>query len=211
MITWFNLSKLPVGAKLVLVNSMTVNAQMVPVTIPAGTIVSIVEQGLNEIWSGLIVRVHDTRVAAALHYFQDEYDGTIIIAGPDPCDEPAWQKASPFNGEPRRARFWTYTNKGLVRIALRKGKALHHVEGGPDDEGYSYTSTTYSFDGDNVVVESHTRACDCDGPIERGHAIYARLRELAVIRNEDDTHSFPHWQELQAGWQRDTFAEQAGY
>lgn len=97
MITWFELSKLNVGASLVLAQDTVVNARCVLHTIPSGTVVTIEEQGLNEIWSGIVVRVCDTELADKLHYFQSEMDGTIMLSGPDPHDEAAWQRPSPFN------------------------------------------------------------------------------------------------------------------
>jgi hypothetical protein len=97
MITWFDLSKLPVGAKLVLREDRLVNASGITRHIPAGTAVEITENGLNEIWSGIIVRMLDQHVAAGLRYFQSEFDGQLIIDGPDPHEEAAWQMPSPFD------------------------------------------------------------------------------------------------------------------
>jgi hypothetical protein len=113
---------------------------------------------------------------------------------------------------PTTARFWVYTHKGLARIKLRKGQSLTHVEGGPTDDGYSYTSTTWSFDDDRIVLEWATKASDCDGPISRGGAQFALLAELKVLSHEECKHAFPAWQSCEdAGWQRDAFAEAAGY
>lgn len=113
---------------------------------------------------------------------------------------------------PTRARFWTHTDKGLVRITLRRDQSLTHVEGGRNDEGYSYTVTTYSFDGEKVMVEYATDARDCDGPISRGGKSFAFLDELAWVSSEDCQHAFPLWHSFKSDeWQRDAFAEAAGY
>lgn len=117
------------------------------------------------------------------------------------------------------ARFWVMTNKGYARVKLRKGQSLTHVEGGPDDEGYSYTSTTWSFDGDKVALEWCTQAKDCDGPIYRGSTLSCPLRDLESGWQDPDSIIpygaapvyFPKWVEAAPSWQRDPVAEAAGY
>ena len=109
------------------------------------------------------------------------------------------------------ARFWVCYGSSYVRIKLRKGQELACSEGGQTDEGFSYTGHSWSFDGEEVTYNTVTNASDCDGPISHGYSAFCKLDELKAIRNEDDTHSFPHWQERGKGWQRDHNAEAAGY
>lgn len=118
--------------------------------------------------------------------------------------------ARPFQSN-TTARFWVYLNDGIVRIKLRKGQELSWAEGGQTDEGFSYTGHCWSFDGEEVFYNIVTNACDCDGPISHGSSAFCKLRELAVIANEECTQAFPHWQQRGRGWQRDAYAEAAGY
>lgn len=120
------------------------------------------------------------------------------------------------------ARFWVVYGGGLaVKIKLRKGQTAYHVDGGPTDEGYSYTTRTWHFDGDGVSLTAFTDARDCDGRIQHHHESYCLLRELAAgycaanygsTEHDSDTYSlrFPRWMPVKAS-QRDFAAEAAGY
>lgn len=108
-------------------------------------------------------------------------------------------------------RFWDYVN-GPVRLALRDGQQLRHCEGGPTDEGYSWTAITWRIEEGFLVAESYTTARDCDGPIERRATVRAKLDELTAGRRDDDDGSiaYPKW-EATGSSQRDHYAEAAGY
>ena len=52
----------------------------------------------------------------------------------------------------RNARFWVYENGTDVKLTLRPGQALRHHTGGPDEEGWSSTLTTWEFPADENAI-----------------------------------------------------------
>ena len=111
----------------------------------------------------------------------------------------------------KNARFWTRHNGGHVQITLRPGQALEAHAGGPTDEGYSWTQTRWTLSDDTVTVEYHTHACDCDGPLDTAATLHCDLTDLASgYHCPDSGIRFPDWQHADT-WQRDCFAEAAGY
>lgn len=108
------------------------------------------------------------------------------------------------------ARFWFYVHSGLVRIKMREGQTLSWAEGGPTDDGYSYTGHVWRFENGGVYYSNNTAAVDCDGPISHGFQSFCPLDELGAISAEGCVQAFPHWRETDR-WQRDANAEAAGY
>ena len=47
----------------------------------------------------------------------------------------------------KTARFWEHTGNGWVKLSLKDGEAIELHEGGPHEEGYSYTYTVFERDG----------------------------------------------------------------
>ena len=123
------------------------------------------------------------------------------------------------------ARFWVNYGGGLsALVKIRKGESFSHVDGGLTDEGFDYTARTWTFDGDEVTVSWVNNARDCDGPISRYGTSFCPVADLQDgYRCPDDliypfAHNgvilpiiFPKWRERGRSWQRDTFAEAAGY
>lgn len=97
-------------------------------------------------------------------------------------------------------RFW---HEG-TKITLEPGQTLDHMTGGPDEEGYWFSSFTLSYkdDGTAVVMLLCSGGRDCDGHTEN-HAGYVWRQTT--------------WQERTAGFicvdkgQRDEYAEAANY
>jgi len=89
-------------------------------------------------------------------------------------------------------------------ITLEPGQRLSHTQGGPDDEGYWFSSWDlhYTEDGSAVILETCSGGRDCDGYLEH-NAGYVWKQTT--------------WRERTAGFvcvdrgQRDEYAEAAGY
>lgn len=122
----------------------------------------------------------------------------------------------------RNARFWYYVNDSWVKITLREGQALTHNTGGPTDEGYSYSSQTWTHTGAGVMLEWCCEARDCDGRFDRAGDSFCPLDSLAsrVLERYDDATGedvpdptcppVPEWKPGDS-YQRDYSAEAAGY
>lgn len=136
---------------------------------------------------------------------------------------------------PTVARFWDFHAGSLVRITLTPGRdrALT-TQGGPTEEGYSYTTTSWTLHADvrghaYVLKTTATEARDCDGRISREGQWKCYLPDLA--RGErahlwgrlvnDDGYcrrelrrgagpALPRWED-RGSTQRDYAAEAAGY
>lgn len=112
----------------------------------------------------------------------------------------------------KNARFFAYINGAPVKITLRDGEAVEHTEGGPTEEGWSYTNHLWSFVDGVLTCESATRALDCDGRIDHHHVMrcpQSQIRSGGI----DDRHVgvvYPAWHVAKSG-QRDYSAEAAGY
>jgi len=115
---------------------------------------------------------------------------------------------------PVNARFWVLVNDGWVRLSLGVGQVLEHTEGGPHDEGYSYTGTAWKREGhgrEGFVDVSHTtRSRDCDGPLDTYSNAQCRVDALEDHPSFDGEVPVPDWEKV-SSYQRDYFAEAMGY
>jgi hypothetical protein len=96
--TWFELARdLKPGSRVKFVTSWDIFPECI---VPAGTLGTVKDTGLNEIWGGLLIIPDDEAVRAALK----EWDGEIQLGyneGLDPgvedaSTDPAWQAESPL-------------------------------------------------------------------------------------------------------------------
>lgn len=99
------------------------------------------------------------------------------------------------------ARFWVYWNGGWVKLTLRRGETVTLYECHSTDEGYAFRREDFSYYGTSVQRTVISGGSDCDGPIEH-HAEYS----CPVTKSMGQ----PEWQE-HTRWQRDAYAEAAGY
>jgi hypothetical protein len=106
------------------------------------------------------------------------------------------------------ARFWHY-HVGAVLIKLEAGQTVTHSSGGQTDEGYSWATNTYSFDGKTVTCEWSTDSRDCDGRYTSSGTSYCPLARLGGGYREDEI-AYPAWEPGDAR-QRDYSAEAMGY
>jgi hypothetical protein len=109
-------------------------------------------------------------------------------------------------------RFEIYIH-GWTKIGLRDGQRIEHTEGGPTDEGYSYTTLILERDGDAILRSEITQARDCDGRIDFYHESIAFIHDsYQTIEHSGKVHStrVPNWKDVEHS-QRDYEAEKAGY
>lgn len=106
-------------------------------------------------------------------------------------------------------RFWAWVNGGWVKLSLLPREALSHREGGPCEEGYDVTWTTWEHEGTGVFRSTFRDARDCDGRITREYDDFADAGSLAAVRADDGTMR-PDWHELECQ-SRDYAAEAMGY
>ena len=104
------------------------------------------------------------------------------------------------------ARFWTWWNGDWVKLTLRPGEVVLLYESHETDEGYSFQEERFEHDGDSLIRESASGGRDCDGPITYHSVCECRLSNLPQAAEPE----CPPWARLNA-WQRDTYAEMAGY
>lgn len=114
-------------------------------------------------------------------------------------------------GYTQAARFWTWLNDGWVRVTLYPGESLSWSHGERTDEGYSCHGETFAYDertGD-IANEYTAWGRDCDGPYQSGAARHCHLSQLTADEPDPGIMA-PAWQRGHA-WQRDAYAEAAGY
>lgn len=115
------------------------------------------------------------------------------------------------------ARFWTWHNNGWCKLTLRPLQSLTTNEGGPTDEGYSYTSTTWTHAGPFVLCEWSDQCRDCDGSFDTSGSAQCPLDALKATEcpRDDCTEKgvpilCPDWQKISSS-QFDYAAAAAGY
>ena len=111
------------------------------------------------------------------------------------------------------ARFWEFVNGDAVKLTLKPGQTLEHYQGGRTDEGWQSTATTWSLDADGRMLrrEITSDGADCDGRLTSGcdsiapadPAGFVPMYYTPQLRR-------PDWRDA-GGWQRDQYAEAAGY
>jgi hypothetical protein len=112
---------------------------------------------------------------------------------------------------PTQARFWIDYKGSAVRLKINEGQTLAFSSGGPTDEGYSWTSEAYNFDGRSVACEWATDARDCDGRMTRTGSAYCDLARLSAGYHDAELNiTFPAWENGETG-QRDYAAEAMNY
>lgn len=113
-------------------------------------------------------------------------------------------------------RFWMChgPESGYVKLTLRPDQQVTFESGGKHDEGYSWEAVTFRYDADAqlVIREDSSQGRDCDGPHSSYQKLVCPVDRLKAGREgfEDPEVTLPDWDRAEA-WQRDTFAEMAGY
>lgn len=111
-------------------------------------------------------------------------------------------------------RFWTFENNSSVRLKIERGQTLRWWSFDQDEEGWSARMATWSIDDerDLLVLEFLTQGRDCDGRHEFGGEMVCSLWDLESGTAADGVR-YPDfdWDWDDKCWQRDEFAEAAGY
>ena len=119
-------------------------------------------------------------------------------------------------------RFWTNANgiDNYVKLALQEGQSLSHTTGGPNEEGFCYTRTTWTMVDGEVMLEIYTQSRDCDGPSSYYYRATWDGEETFIPEDYDhmsDTYSpmkgvpaLPRFKKAEES-HRDTYAEMANY
>lgn len=104
------------------------------------------------------------------------------------------------------ARFWVWWNDGWVKLTLRPGEVVHLRTAGPTDEGYYYIDEVYENDGNELWCDYESGGSDCNGPLTRHAMSVCHLVDLEPCTEPQS----PPWKHIKS-WQRDAYAEAAGY
>jgi len=110
----------------------------------------------------------------------------------------------------KTVRFWVWHLEGWVKLTLKPDQELSLSWGGPDEEGYSYTSEKYIHEGEQVLYECVIEAQDCDGRLTN---FYSSEWDGESVRDEGedpDVNRIPKWVKASSR-QRDYVAEAMGY
>jgi len=124
----------------------------------------------------------------------------------------------------RTARFWVWENGGWVKLSLRKGECTEFHESSAHEEGYSWRTCSYEFDGEFVTRCTATGGRDCDGPHSTWNESVCHITALNTRapyvprdpREASEDYSpgplalLPEWEKVNSR-QRDYYAESAGY
>jgi len=115
--------------------------------------------------------------------------------------------------QPNRIRIWAFHPETLdyVRLALRDGESVtlggNYVE---TDEGYSRHASTYTRRGSVIERSDFDDGRDCDGRLARGWEGRWTLGGPMFQPRTEGAPLLPDFSEADA-WQRDEYAEAAGY
>lgn len=118
------------------------------------------------------------------------------------------------------ARFWVFINDAWVKVTLRCGQTLTWGKSRPDEEGYSFETSTWCHEGPIVIDEWSNGGSDCDGPISRSGTSYCPIADLAGVEamGEDMRDYFdgriihrPEWRQAGSTRVHDARAQAAGY
>jgi hypothetical protein len=122
-------------------------------------------------------------------------------------------------------RFWNYWNGSYSRLTLKPGDTLTLDRCESTDEGHEYETEEYEYDAHEgiIICTMASGGIDCDGPIMH-HAEFVwhpggditpaldmdENGELHIVRWNGQPCMRPCWTK-QSAWQRDAYAEAAGY
>ena len=110
----------------------------------------------------------------------------------------------------KTARFWHYSHGGAVLIKIRQGQTLHHWVGHSTDEGWTSSTSVWTFDGETLVSEWCDDGVDCDGRLTRSGSSVCTAANLKAGYVDEDGLAFPLW-ERGDEYQRDYSAEAMNY
>jgi hypothetical protein len=104
------------------------------------------------------------------------------------------------------ARFWVWVNSGWVRLALRDGESVCHVEVVPDWDGYKSKAQEWTREGDSVGYYRRIDSRDCDGFFRTECELACDVSDLEALSGIDDGPRVPDWKEW-SSTSKDSHAE----
>jgi hypothetical protein len=122
-------------------------------------------------------------------------------------------KPNTRGGQTVNARFWDFVNGDAVKLTLKPGQRLDHYQGGPTDEGWHSSATSWSLDEAGVFLyrESMSDGVDCDGRLTSGCDVIASAKPADFVPMYYTPElRRPDWQDVDR-YHRDHAAEAAGY
>jgi hypothetical protein len=131
----------------------------------------------------------------------------------------------------RNARLKVWINSSEVTITLQPGQTISHSNSEDTDEGYAWSSTTWTYDADDGVVTKKWGygGRDCDGGIEAHGVDYCPVDKLKTATTNEyigpygyesgswnDDHwvevpGWPDWQEDEPASHYDQYARLSNY
>lgn len=105
-------------------------------------------------------------------------------------------------------KYWIGGVFQLIQLSERLAVEFH--EGGPTDEGFSFTCYKFTLEPGLVRLEVSTEARDCDGRIEVYNEYTCPIDKLESVLSPLDATRIPEWECVDCS-QRDYSAEAAGY
>ena len=113
------------------------------------------------------------------------------------------------------ARFWTYLNGGAVKLTLQEDESFTWRSFEYTDEGWNSEQITWTYE--NGVIRREWESCgrDCDGRLDQYGAQFCLVEHMQAGNTYEQPApigwiTYPKWEEVDS-WQRDEFAEAAGY
>lgn len=93
-----------------------------------------------------------------------------------------------------KANFFHYHRGEFVTVSLDVGEKAVFETGGQTEEGYSYITTEFSFDGQIVTKTTEFEGKDCDGRSSGTSVYYAGLGLLQAFRPSSGAPLIPIWE-----------------
>ena len=129
-----------------------------------------------------------------------------------------------MNPEPKNVSFWIWHSpaegsSGWVKLKMKPGQEFSWSEGCATDEGWHSSVENYHYLSDEgaILYGYGSSGVDCDGRHDDGGECICPINNLkskdAYIGIDDGDiirDRLPEWEDCES-WQRDQFAEMAGY
>ncbi len=108
-------------------------------------------------------------------------------------------------------RFWTWWQGAYARVTVIEGVPVRLYHWHAHDEGWSSFGQTFWLEGGQVTCRSESDGRDCDGRLSSGSDTECPVHRLQDEAREG-TDGVPDWRPIdRSSWQRDEYAEAAGY
>lgn len=110
----------------------------------------------------------------------------------------------------KNARFWTVAHGSPVKLTLRPGQELVHIDFNYHDEGWTREVDQWVHCGDEIQMFITVEGRDCDGRSEWSADLACQMDKLADNLHECSGIRYPAFERIRSS-QRDHSAEAMGY